>query len=706
MNQGVIVVEKLKIKEAETQYEKIKARSQIDDQKLKGINFQQSIELKKNNHRVLFPVVHKDCQYFQTPEHICGCLAQILQNGEQLTKCAQLLLTNLNNLQIPTIPYFAVQSVHSRTDFVSIIQGFVLNKILRSSQYVSSLALEKPQLLFREMMKRRDDSNNFTNRIKLDELYNKLEGFEFYAACLLDWVKLNVPMRFKSCKHIECFDFTSIVFRLENEILIQKNVPEQERKYSKIICGFNVDGCYCESQCVASYENMIAELVIDYELMDAIRKSEQEAYKFIYIKQTKEILDELTYANKQQNELPIQGNSKIKIKRIDSINIQPTTLKIGDFSILQVMNLKNAKAVQKKTQFQKYQDIEISLICPISKKQIQYPARCLKCIKQDCADLKSMIEFLNDGKQKKSASYFECPLCNKKWDKRYSDIIPQTVFYFDEFIMGIIMQSKRQENQKKLIHKGSQVLLNEYKQQHRILRKQIEEHYPNGKVFYSNLLCCVSGKLLKDPLIIKDCAEKTRVSFESFFNIYKEQGYLEVATKTIIICKCMNCNQTGIKSIDQLAYDEMFVEVIEIYNKLDAQQKSRININDAILYDYNTKQLLNAQQNLNKVNYPTNPLQRGFVNDMQPEEFEEYSKQFDRYEIDGKMIQINQIQISHFGIKQIQTAQGMFVQNREEILNQYNQIGQSEEFKKWGLQVTDIKMKPRKKNDEDDQFNQ
>ena len=70
------------------------------------------------------------------------------------------------------------------------------------------------------MMKRRDDSNNFTNRIKLDERYNKLEGFEFYAACLLDWVKLNIPMRFKSCKHIECFDFTSIVFRLENEILI------------------------------------------------------------------------------------------------------------------------------------------------------------------------------------------------------------------------------------------------------------------------------------------------------------------------------------------------------------------------------------------------------------------------------------------------------------------------------------------------------
>ena len=68
-------------------------------------------------------------------------------------------------------------------------------------------------------MNRKDDCNNFSNRIKMDDRYKKLEGFEFYAACLFDWVKLNIPMRFKTCNHIECFDMTSIVFRLENEIL-------------------------------------------------------------------------------------------------------------------------------------------------------------------------------------------------------------------------------------------------------------------------------------------------------------------------------------------------------------------------------------------------------------------------------------------------------------------------------------------------------
>ncbi|KAM3135527.1 hypothetical protein pb186bvf_012383 [Paramecium bursaria] len=231
--------------------------------------------------------------------------------------------------------------------------------------------------------------------------------------------------------------------------------------------------------------------------------------------------------------------------------------------------------------------------------------------------------------------------------------------------MGIIMQNKRQVNQTQLLYKGSQVLLNEYIQ-HRILRQEIQQQYPYGKVYYFNLICSLNGKLLKDPLIVRDCLEETRVSFEQFFNLFRQQSYLKDSTKSIIICKCQNC-ANGITRTDQLAYDEMLAEAIQVYTF----QKDRININEKIEYDYLNKKIKQFDS----------------IND----EYQQAQQQFKRKLISGKKFQIKEIQTNLLGIIVIQNQEGLFVKNYKEILKQFNDVAESQQFKRWNIKVHSIK---------------
>ena len=70
---------------------------------------------------------------------------------------------------------------------------------------------------------------------------------------------------------------------------------------------------------------------------------------------------------------------------------------------------------------QKYKNIEISLICPLSKdkQQIEFPGRCINCDKDDskCADLRNLIIDLLKEKDKDKNKKYKCPLCNKESPK-------------------------------------------------------------------------------------------------------------------------------------------------------------------------------------------------------------------------------------------------------------------------------------------------
>ena len=76
--------------------------------------------------------------------------------------------------------------------------------------------------------------NNISEIIKKHPKYKNFETLEFYAACHLDFVKLILPMRFRACKHMECFDFTTICYRLDTEI--------KNKTTGRVICGMETNG--------------------------------------------------------------------------------------------------------------------------------------------------------------------------------------------------------------------------------------------------------------------------------------------------------------------------------------------------------------------------------------------------------------------------------------------------------------------------------
>lgn len=91
-------------------------------------------------------------------------------------------------------------------------------------------------------------------------------------------------MRFKSCKHAECFDFTSLLFRLHNELILENKRKDegQNVKKTKIYCGIGKYGNYCDSWWIADYDYLKVELVMDIELKELILKADAVNYKFIY----------------------------------------------------------------------------------------------------------------------------------------------------------------------------------------------------------------------------------------------------------------------------------------------------------------------------------------------------------------------------------------------------------------------------------------
>ncbi|KAM3143420.1 hypothetical protein pb186bvf_004481 [Paramecium bursaria] len=541
--------------------------------------FELNISLKLNGRRINYPVNHSDCPNKNAISHICGCLQQILSTQNEI-KCGQLSL--MNNKKLVSLPdhYYMIRHINQNANNISFYFGLICHKIVRDQRHISLLYEKVFQDLFQKVKLKSTHEYFFQNQIRNILNLNNQQVNGFNAICYIDFVKLSIPMRFKNCHHIECFDFVSFLQRINQNL--QQNMKT-------IKCAVEINGTFCKSECLLDQMYLSEALIIDIELLQIIRNQNQFNNKFFF----KITNDQIIYLNEEvSNE--ITQNILYSQKR----NNQQQNQKILDDSLEQVNNIIN---LQKEESFQNnfsiYMDFKISKYCPLAQAQgihyvIQQPGRCNNCKQQQCADLKYLVQDFLQQKNNDRESKYVCPLCRQESSKRITNMIPLQIFYHDVNIFKQILRNESQNDQNDyIILKGYDNLLNKFKSEY-----NLEEATFSEFVIYTQITCIKSNIRLKYPLLILKCPQKSRISFDYFFEVFQNQGYQLNEAKFMIFCECQYCAANKIVNLQQLGFDSIMFQMLQqLPENYDHQ-------NSFIRFNYKTGKISIDQLKLKGVN--------------------------------------------------------------------------------------------------------
>ncbi|CAD8101698.1 unnamed protein product [Paramecium primaurelia] len=506
--------------------------------------------------------------------------------------------------------------------------------VVKSSENPSKRNQIKAILLEEIDKKQRELTQN--NNIHINRIV------EFPFQCLINCQKIIIPIYLNECKHLDCYEFTSIL-KLIND---NKKLPEiYQRKFVKC---FKLN---CKTQIHLDINQLKQQLIFPYELASAISKDYPFSMKLVW--------------DFQKSGFEYQ---KIKIQDFLQNQVLKTTLQNEptiDYQILillkKIINKEMSNQLQNKLNFSKYK---------VNLNQIQFPCRCIYCELQNVKDIEEFI--LQHINQSKSNS-FTCPGCNYI---HYNYGSLEKIIYFDRYLYNA--QLKKQDHQQFEYNKDDDKFQKFFFLHQQIDFKQVKINYSKNNIYpYSNQFCALSSKKIKQPLTLIFCKEKRTVELKSLKKFLEKNQF---SFYNFPNCNCTFCKAKESLEITDFYYDPIYYQILAIPFQ---DQKLNEHIKTQLTSQYfDNKRVTDEIPQIKKIAQQYNEQ----INNEQKKEKEEQQFQqqqqllYQQQQLQQQHQQIQQLQLLVQQYDEQQQQQSLQLQQQQYQLQQFQQQQQNQLF--------------------------
>ncbi|CAD8081463.1 unnamed protein product [Paramecium primaurelia] len=479
----------------------------------------------------------------------------------------------------------AYQEFNELVEDVTIIKGIMVNKYT-GNKTKNFFMIDECSNQFFKMFERasQDNSINFLIQKDLEKQNLNQQGkINFWNFCLLDRVKINIPVRIFGCKHYECYELTSLLLYWQqhrqkkeyfecnhagcsSRLRITNNAKIQTSRQS--IQTQNQDSKQIEEkERILDLQTLFSGICIDLDLLNAINKSNPSSFKFYYNKQTKKIEEDINRVNDQLNDPFIfkfyQQNKDLQNKV--SFQVFQKLIFQQAMPISQGDLLQEDKKLGKSVALNKYRNYKVKMIDQYTQLIIEYPVRCKFCKDLTvCMDMRSYIADFIYQKTMNPFKYYTCPLCKTQQTGQMFKVLIQNYIYLDQNMLSYMFKDMSYTKGTNIFeYKGEQYMLQEFMDRQKITRETYIASLTERQVLFKQLFCGVKQDLrIKQPLIIQNCPQKKIVDFKSFYEKLKEINF-DLENEELILCKCSSCYSKPIKSfIGNIYFHEAFHEAL------------------------------------------------------------------------------------------------------------------------------------------------
>ncbi|CAD8145152.1 unnamed protein product [Paramecium octaurelia] len=464
---------------------------------------------------------------------------------------------------------------------VTIIKGFAVNKYCRNkSRYLNFFTSTEYVNQFKRMFKSVNNDMQIVSLIRRDlqqQNQNNNNKIIFWCFCLLDKVKINIPVRIRGCQHYECYELTSLLyFQDQNRKKIQYFQCKQPGCSNQLrIAHKNYENSYeiDEQDKILDIQQLFSGISVDVNLLKVIKKSNPSAFKFYYNKQTqniKEVINKIY--GKVVDPLIFQfyeqfPNLQTKIQYQEyQRQIQQLIISVGQGGLLQ-----EEQKISKQLVLYRYRNYQVIMTDKFTQFVIEYPVRCRLCTNLEvCMDIRSYIAHFNYQKKTFPAEGYTCPLCNQQLGESIIKMNIQNHIYLDPNMLSYMYQDMPIiQNTKIFNYQGEQYLLQEFQDRYIIKRENFVARLPDRQVVFRQLFCIVNiEQRIKQPLMLQQCPDRNSVDFKSFYQELTKINF-DLENQGLILCNCRFCQSNPIKSITgQIYFHEAFYEALNKYYQI------------------------------------------------------------------------------------------------------------------------------------------
>ncbi|CAD8176953.1 unnamed protein product [Paramecium pentaurelia] len=515
--------------------------SQIQDNLQKEKIIFDTIQLRNHEgNQYIKPVVTKKCI------HSKGCfeLDEIKKQLEtnQLFTCAE---CSQNAQQYSDlmwdIRYYANQEFHDSVDEIHIIQGFMVNKYQRNKKYLDLLTKDDVKEHFVTLIQQNFETNSF-----LKSLIDKKQSGqqELYAICLLDFVKIIIPVRIQGCQHLECYEFTSLLYYQQN-----KKQSENSFRCTYPECNQRLD--------ISSLNSFFYGIFIDQLLLKEIKQKNPVTIIFNINKQTKTFEQKIYFPLDQSlNSYSQKFNKQMtKQQELDiSTNLDKVILQIIQTNLLlEKQDLKSSLLESTS---------ELYIIDQFTKLPVELPTRCINCkdLNKSIDLLTYIFDFLYQKLMKNQQKY-SCPLCNSPQNEIMVKIKLNQYIYIDQFLLLKLIKSKNDKYEQQNLNILSQNLQKSNNVGNQLINNQTLHSTENSQQISSTIINQSLKDMIYDrfsllntnqskaryrnPALTKNCLHRS-VCFE------KEEALQYILQNKFY--ECPHCHQEA-KSLADLVED-------------------------------------------------------------------------------------------------------------------------------------------------------
>ncbi|CAD8123104.1 unnamed protein product [Paramecium sonneborni] len=489
---------------------------------------------------------------------------------------------------------------------VTVIIGIMVNKYVRKQARYQKFFMEDVyQKELKNMFDRisQENSINFLMKNNLSGSQDQQKKIQFWSFCLLDRVKITIPVRIMGCKHYECYELTSLLFYQQqnykkkqflectqpgcsNRLKIAhldyttidkthnlNNVNQTQNNAAQVYGEWNSNyqvHIEEEKQKILDVQALFDGIQIDLDLLNAIKRSHPSSYKFYYNQGTQKIEEDVQIINNKYIDPLIekyyQSNKELQ-QRQQFDDFQNSILQSA-ISVSQGDLLVEDKQLGKKIALYKYRNYKVKMVDLLTNKIIEYPVRCKFCTDLSvCMDMRSYIADFTYQKKMFPNKNYTCPLCKTQQKSILIKATIQSNIYLDSNMLSYMFKDMSYTQGTQVFeYKGQQYMLQEFMDRQKIRR----EDYIGNLIEFKQLFCIRNPKLrIKEPLVLSKCPQKNVVDFSTFYDELKKIDF-DIENKGLTLCKCQSCNSNPIWTITgNIHFHEPFYEALNKFYKLD-----------------------------------------------------------------------------------------------------------------------------------------
>ncbi|CAK64859.1 unnamed protein product (macronuclear) [Paramecium tetraurelia] len=532
------------------------------------------------------PALTKNCLHHKACFELEEALKEIQQQKlYQCPHCNQQAFSKYDLVQDWRVE--AYKEFNEEVDEVIIIKGMMFNKCCRNKyKYLNFFTQPEYYKQFEQIFERVENDMQIVSLIRRDlqqqQIQNNNNKIIYLCFCLLDKVKINIPVRIRGCQHYECYELTSLLnFQIENRKKIQYLECKQpfcsnrlriaHKNYS--IQSVPISKELDEQQKILDIQTLFSGISVDLDLLNVIKKSNPSSFKFYYNKKTENIEEDINKIDGKAVDPFIvkfylqhpDVQQKMQYQEFQKI-IQQQTILATQGGLLQ-----EEQDLSKQLTLQRYRNYQVNMIDKLTQLTIEYPVRCKLCRDLEvCMDIRSYIAQFIYFKKFFLAKGFSCPICNQQLGQQILRMNIQNYIYLDPNILSYMYQNMSNIIDTKIFeYHGEQYMLQDFKNRQKIKREDYVASLLDRIVVFRQLFCRVNFELrIRQPLILYNCPDRKIVDFKSFYQELKKINF-DLEKQGLILCRCNYCYRNPIKFIaGQIYFHEAFYEALNKYYQI------------------------------------------------------------------------------------------------------------------------------------------